>query len=59
MSENRNREQRESARLRRGIEYLVENGADEQQPERVQQSHQRHRDDGGEQVKPIGLEIPE
>ena len=37
----------------------VENGADQQQAECVQQSYQRHRDDRGQQVKPVRLEIPE
>ena len=47
------------ASLRSGIQHLVEDGADEQQAEGIQQSYQGHRDHRCQQVEPIGLEVSE
>ena len=54
-----NRQQRKRARLRTGIEHLIENGAQQQHTKGVEQPYQRHRDHRCQQVKPVGLEVPE
>src|ERR1035438_9935142 len=57
MAKQWNGQQWKRSRLRSWIQNLVENRADQQQPERIKQTDHRHGHHGGQHVEPVRFEI--